>query len=100
MEHCSICNCMVWDIQAQAAIPMVWDMGSDGQCNWAIRNQQAETSGEDITLQKDKRSKGGESEMDRIRCLFKKWVPAEEYGRTVNPGAAHHAAQQFLKSHD
>ena len=38
--------------------------------------------------------------MDRIRCLFKKWVPAEEYGRTVNPGAAHHAAQQFLKSHD
>ena len=38
--------------------------------------------------------------MDRIRRLFKKWVPAEEYGRTVNPGAAHHAAQQFLKSHD
>ena len=45
-------------------------------------------------------SKGGENEMDRIRCLFKKWVPAEEYGRTVNPGAAHHAAQQFLKSHE
>ena len=45
-------------------------------------------------------SKGGENEMDRIRRLFKKWVPAEEYGRTVNPGAAHHAAQQFLKSHD
>ena len=45
-------------------------------------------------------SKGSENEMDRIWCLFKKWVPAEEYGRTVNPGAAHHAAQQFLKSHD
>ena len=33
-------------------------------------------------------------------AYLKKWVPAEEYGRTVNPGAAHHAAQQFLKSHD
>ena len=62
----------------------------------------AETSDEDIKLQKDGRSKGGESEMDRIRCLFKKWVPAEEYDRTVNPEAAHHAApaQQFFKSHD
>ena len=55
---------------------------------------------EDIKLQKDERAKGGKNEMDRIRCLFKKWVPAEEYGRTVNPGAPHHAAQQFLKSHD
>ena len=32
--------------------------------------------------------------MDRIRCLFKMLVPAEEYDRTVNPGAAHHAAHK------